>query len=209
MTASFSRREFFWVRQYLIQRDGARCLACGTTSDVLDVDHLDGNPTNNSPNNLRLLCRSCNTSKGIRRAQGIVTFLEREGENAGSEGLPSADATTALKARIDYSNGSPEMQVNDAAEGEFRKWVVALLLKYEDYPLKVLIEDGAEWTGTSLNAIRNYLRKMCSRLYGPLETFRFAGKGPTHVRIKVRWKEAILRDERTPTEVADGLPGGQ
>src|SRR5712692_6986567 len=83
MTSTLSRRERFWVRHLLGTRDGQNCKACGAKVDSmhpLDIDHIDGNPTNNSPDNLRLLCRSCNTNNAIRRVQGIGTFLEREGE---------------------------------------------------------------------------------------------------------------------------------
>jgi len=197
------RRERFWIRQFLIQRDGQKCLECGGTPYTLDIDHIDGNPTNDSPSNLRLLCRSCNTSRHIRKAQGIVSFLEREGESA-SQGLPSSDPTSVLKAKVNYSIGSPEMQVNDAVETAFRNWAFALLLSKGQYPQEDLIVDGAERTGASINAMRNYVKKMCSPQFGPLESFRFAGKGPRFVRIKDDVLRAVRSEQRSPTEAAQG-----
>ena len=137
MTSTLSRKERYWVRLMLVNKDGQNCKSCGAKADIahpLDIDHIDGNPSNNSPDNLRLLCRSCNTSSGIRRAQGVGTFFEREGEVDDSHGLLSADPTSQLKGKVNYSSGSPEMQVNDAAETEFRNWAFALLLGKGDYP---------------------------------------------------------------------------
>ncbi len=203
MPSTLSRKELYWVRQYLVLKDEARCKNCGASTVHLDVDHIDGNPTNNSPANLRLLCRSCNTSRGIRRAQGIGTFLEREG--GGDSELPSLDPTTSLKSKVNYSLGSPEMQVNDAVETEFRNWAFGLLLKQDEYPIEDLISDGAELTGGSVNAIRNYLKKMLSPQFGPLERHRFAGRGQMMVRIKSSLKQEVADGRKTPTEAAGGL----
>ena len=208
MTSTLSRKERFWISLWLANKDGQKCKECGATPDSvhpLDIDHIDGNPANNSPDNLRFLCRSCNTSKGIRRVQGVGTYLEREGEIVDSSTLPSADATTQLKAKVNYSCGSPEMQVNDAVETEFRLWAFALLLRKGEYPLEDLVADGAEMTGASMNAVRNYLKKLCSPQYGPLEKFRFAGKGPVHIRIKSKIRQAVSSDKITPFEAAQGL----
>ncbi len=44
------------------------CSTCGdrpslTQYTVLEVDHIDGNATNNKPDNLQVLCRDCNRGK--------------------------------------------------------------------------------------------------------------------------------------------------
>ena len=50
----------YWQYQYLAQRDGEKCNSCNKTDGELIIDHKDGNRQSNSPQNLRLLCRSCN-----------------------------------------------------------------------------------------------------------------------------------------------------
>ena len=42
------------------------CTVCGgraETGHVLEVDHIDGDATNNNPKNLQVLCRDCNRGK--------------------------------------------------------------------------------------------------------------------------------------------------
>ena len=205
MPSTLSRSMRHWVRLYLVERDGPKCSQCGRDPGPegrLDIDHRDGNPTNHTPSNLRLLCRSCNTINAVRRRQGIGTLWEREGELGQGSVLPSTDPTVLLKSKVNYSSGSPEMQVNDEAETEFRNWAVALLIGKGEYPVEDLIADGAERTGASVNAIRNYLKKLCSPSYGSLETFKFAGRGRTHIKIKAQLRKAISNGDRTPTEVA-------
>jgi hypothetical protein len=55
------------VRRAVFERDGSACLECGTTDD-LTLDHIHpwskGGP--DTFENLRVLCRSCNSSKGAR-----------------------------------------------------------------------------------------------------------------------------------------------
>lgn len=54
------------IREFLIKRDGYRCSICGINSwngkDItLWCDHIDGNATNNLPNNFRLVCPNCDS----------------------------------------------------------------------------------------------------------------------------------------------------
>jgi 5-methylcytosine-specific restriction endonuclease McrA len=55
------------LRDWILERDGNLCLKCGATED-LTVDHIVpvilGGLTN--PDNLRTLCRACNSSKGSK-----------------------------------------------------------------------------------------------------------------------------------------------
>lgn len=56
-----------WLRDLVFERDEYRCVLCGATED-LALDHIHpwsrGGP--DSEENLRVLCRSCNSSKGAR-----------------------------------------------------------------------------------------------------------------------------------------------
>lgn len=78
------------LRKFLTERDGYKCSRCARTvwegePIPLSLDHVDGNATNNHPENLRLLCHNCHAltptfagknrgngrqSRGIRRCDG-------------------------------------------------------------------------------------------------------------------------------------------
>lgn len=55
------------VRQFVMQRDGTACVLCGST-DSPTLDHIWpwSKGGTHEPTNLRVLCRSCNSSKGDR-----------------------------------------------------------------------------------------------------------------------------------------------
>lgn len=56
-----------WIREAVYKRDGGRCVVCGTTVD-LTLDHIIpwslGGP--DTEENLQVMCRSHNSSKGAR-----------------------------------------------------------------------------------------------------------------------------------------------
>ncbi len=56
---SFSKSEKARIKK--IQKN--LCKACGKKSDVLDIDHIDGNSSNNSLNNAQALCPNCHAKK--------------------------------------------------------------------------------------------------------------------------------------------------
>lgn len=53
------------LRYKILERDGFRCVKCGATPQncLLEVDHIDSDPTNNKENNLQTLCEVCNMGK--------------------------------------------------------------------------------------------------------------------------------------------------
>lgn len=74
------------IKAYLIKNRGIRCEICGistwTGSPVpLVMDHIDGNPTNNSLSNLRLICGNCDmllpTFAGKNKGNGRYYRRER------------------------------------------------------------------------------------------------------------------------------------
>lgn len=57
-----------FIRKILIDRHGAKCMKCGwsevnqSTGKVpIEINHIDGNSSNNSQNNLELLCPNCHS----------------------------------------------------------------------------------------------------------------------------------------------------
>lgn len=65
-----------FIKKYLLRKNNHKCSKCGwgevnPYSNIvsLEVEHIDGNPYNNSPNNLDLLCPNCHsltkTFKGL------------------------------------------------------------------------------------------------------------------------------------------------
>lgn len=56
-----------WLRRQVMERDGFACAECGATDD-LAIDHIHpysrGGPE--TLDNLRVLCRSCNSRKGAK-----------------------------------------------------------------------------------------------------------------------------------------------
>src|SRR3990167_6636220 len=59
------------LRQKILARDNFTCAYCGYRSDKYQiVDHIDGDPENNSDENFQIICQMCNLVK--HSGQGIV-----------------------------------------------------------------------------------------------------------------------------------------
>lgn len=70
-----------FIRHYLVEKFGEKCSRCGwkerhpiTGKVVVEVEHIDGDWRNNSPENLTLLCPNCHaltaTFRGLNRGRG-------------------------------------------------------------------------------------------------------------------------------------------
>jgi 5-methylcytosine-specific restriction endonuclease McrA len=74
------------MRRYLTEDRGYQCEVCGISNWqnkklTLQVDHIDGNPGDDSPSNIRLICPNCHSQ---------TPFLGNgnKGRGRGSQGLP-------------------------------------------------------------------------------------------------------------------------
>lgn len=143
------------VAELLYERQSGECGMAGPAmacdKGPLEIDHVDGDPNNWAPNNLRLLCHAHNIAE--RNRQRSASVCEK----------PESDATEALHRSVDYTRGSAEMEVTDAAETPFRNYVEARLRNLrQPVPRKALQDDGAEVFGVSIATTDRYLRKLCS-----------------------------------------------
>ena len=78
------------VRNYLFKKYNNKCSRCGwgevnpfTNKIPLEVEHIDGNPYNSSPDNVTLLCPNCHsltkTYRGANRGNGRKkTWIPKE-----------------------------------------------------------------------------------------------------------------------------------
>ena len=81
----FSSVDVTFLKNFLIRRDGYKCNNCGIDKWnekplSLDIEHKDGNSTNNAPLNLELLCPNCHsqTSTYKGRNKGNGRYIRRK-----------------------------------------------------------------------------------------------------------------------------------
>jgi hypothetical protein len=128
----------------LAARDGEECAnpRCGRIglSKSLIVDHRDNNNSNNDPDNLQLLCRSCNTRKNPR-----------------GKAKPKTESV-----EIYVPHSSKELIKNEICEPIFREWIEKQVSKWKRLELKDAINSGAEVACVSPATTERYINKMCS-----------------------------------------------
>lgn len=70
-----------WIKWYLINQHGEKCMECGwcernkyTGNIPIELEHIDGDYSNNKIENLKLLCPNCHsltpTYKGANKKEG-------------------------------------------------------------------------------------------------------------------------------------------
>jgi len=55
-----------WIQKKTLRRQWFRCNYCFRYLDVVNFDHIDGNPSNNSLSNCQALCPNCHAKKTRR-----------------------------------------------------------------------------------------------------------------------------------------------
>jgi len=128
---------------FLIKRDRPYCRCCGVLADErqLVVDHRDNNNSNNDPDNLQLLCRSCNYLKNPRKLERPVDMCVSYG---GSQDMS-------------------EIETSRRKKPEFKKFVAKWVNEEGEVPEEELINSGAERLDLSPITTKRYLYPMCSR----------------------------------------------
>jgi hypothetical protein len=179
----WSEKTRAWAYRYLVLRDGEACAIChaapttrnkagnasSTTRNRLDIDHIDGNPRNDDPDNLRLLCRRCNVT-AVNRQRSATELRSAKCVRERKEGQP---ATRIAREDVDYRDGSPEMQANLIYEVAFRRWLMSRVTTQGSYDYATAINEGAEIIGCSPQTTTRYLAKLTSPA-GPLTEIKDA-----------------------------------
>ena len=171
MSKRFTKNERRIILGFLIERDGQKCDICDRIppSVVLEVDHKKGTyPLFDSPENLRLLCKSCNRGDGNRQRQNRASKpSESDSRVSVREGGRNRQLPSTLKDTLDYQSGSVEMQANDLFESSFCQWLFSFLEQKRSIGWQDAIYSGAQFVGCSSQSTERYLRKLTS-LEGPL-----------------------------------------
>jgi len=192
---------------FIVQRDGPKCRNCllpppqfegrSKRGEIVvtygrhDIDHKNNDAGDWRPDNLQLLCRSCNVSK--QRAWETYLsvpeplrppfeewFHTDTGASRNSPRVcaqddlfrPSESPTERVRRIVGHHDeAGPVFHVSVLCEARFRAWMFdalserILMLKVE------AVNGGAEHAGCSPETARRYLAKMCS-IAGPLTTIR-------------------------------------
>ena len=156
-------KNLFWLRQYLIQKDGDKCKSCGDSEKELVIDHIDTNRQNDNPANLRLLCRSCNR-KNLFASHSSVS--ERERENMSVEAAAE--------------QMSPELKIALDKEPQYVAWLYENVDRPSGLTFWDALYEGADRVGISPVTARRYLMKKLAT------TFKL-GPGPRGHKL-IQWR---------------------
>jgi len=131
-----------YVGEHLDQTYGHKCSVCPAT-DRLELDHVNGDPSDNRLANFQWLCKSCNlAARGLNRTA-------RLGE-CGSD------------QQVEDGVASAEIEINREKEPAFRKWLFTRVSDRRPLYKDEAIYAGAETVGCSSQSTRRYLAKLVS-----------------------------------------------
>jgi hypothetical protein len=186
------------VKQILATNDNNHCYICGEDAPLehLELDHLNGDISDNRLENIRLAHHSCNAKAYWHRIRGpsLALSYQDERENKSTEAEGGKDATQIIHEVVDYSKGSPEMQANEFAEIDYRSWLTAYVKLNRRILLSEAIGAGAEKVGVSPSTTYRYLLKLVS-MEGELRKYKDKDQKRWFVTAKedvwLKWKEDI------------------
>lgn len=169
-----------WAYRFLVLRDGEKCAnpdcpngRVPTTQNTLDIDHINGLEFDNDPDNLQLLCRSCNVAKenGARLTASGRSASHIPSDQCVRERKEGRSETRVAREAVDYSRGNPEMQANYLYEVQFRNWLMQKVAQQGSLDKLDAVSAGAEVVGCSPATSAKYLAKLTSSA-GPLSEIK-------------------------------------
>ena len=201
MSRRWSRNTYDWAYRYLTLRDGEQCVICRAKPPKakLEIDHINGDITNNNPDNLCLLCKKHNCEMRSKSPAEHKKIIERysllnEKERENTVALP---ATQFTKEVVDYQTGSVEMQANAMFEINYREWLINMVKTHQEYLKEEAINAGAEIVGCSPLTTRRYLQKLTSSSGVLYETKDAFGRGV----LKFKPHKRIVKRNSRKTDV--------
>lgn len=162
---------------YIAARDGVYCLigriGHKKCRGELQIDHADSNPRNWNYDNLHLLCQKHNLEMRNKTSAEHLRIIRAYSAKNVRESVRERgiESTHILKAIVNYSQGSIEMQANSICERLFIDWVLTEIKRLGQLPRKEAINSGSAVAGCNPVTASRYLDKLtCS--VGPLQESR-------------------------------------
>jgi len=170
---------------------GNRCKYCGRSNRKLELDHVDGEPTNNPPDgsNWAPSCGPCNKEKGPHRGPGkrgakLRSILDGRFRDGAHRKPPYERESERERESEEESvrSISAEMKKNQECEPTFREYVLRLVREVGEINYRDLLMAGCEHANVSDQTGKRYLGKLLS-LAGTLDYFK-TPEGIGCVRMK-------------------------
>jgi hypothetical protein len=210
MSRRLGEKSRLWCYRFIALRDGDRCRSCGAfpvtrnngnVSLVLEIDHIDGDPWNWQPDNLRLLCKKCNLAE--RNRASCAPRVDSAYMRKRDEGHES---TRIVREVVDCDDPSAPVTVRLNARYETLARTYALqLIAEKGYRLKVEVVAGmAEVTGCSIITAARYLAKLLGPA-GPLQE-RKDMLGGFMLEFKPEYRQAALMPEENHQAASQEVP---
>lgn len=164
MPKRFTPRERKIIYDFLVQRDGPRCMGCQKPEEEVElvINHKDGDRKNNHPDNLDLRCRRCNLEWMVK--------MNLQGTGVRPSGV-SVDESVKVGVRVGRAlkvdEEPPEMRVNREKEPLWRAWVLGRIIEGPPVQIWEAVDGGAEKYDVSQITVGRWLKKMLSP-QGPL-----------------------------------------
>ena len=189
-------KDKYLAKEIIAQNNNQHCFLCGEDDSLgnLELDHRNGDISDNRLENLRLAHHVCNAKAYWHQVRGASLALSYQGER---ETKPiDADATAQMHQTVDYSKGSPEMQANDFAEDDYRSWLIAYVKLNKRIEYGEAINSGAELFGVSPTTIYRYTGKITSKK-GLLMRLKDKEQKKSYIMARpetlAKWKDEVTR----------------